>query len=861
MKSIKSILAAVIVVFLGASAWAGLSANPTSVSVAVGESKTVTITATSSTSGSLSVGTSNYFDATLSATSISKGGSVTLTIKGKSTTSRAQTLKVSCGKSSVSISVTVTAAKTVESKTSTVELTSSDGATDLQLVYASRFSQSVAWNSTVTSGDGNVATATMKNGTTSTRQPTMTITPKGAGTTTLTVKNSSNTASYDYTWTVTVTVKQAIDTWTFKGRTVETIGAEKLSQTDDELVLAWKTGTGTLKVPDLAVADILVVGAGGGAGGGYTSSQGSAYGGDAGSAGEVKELLAQDLGALNTTTEFAITVGAGGAGGTGKSGTTETNDGKAGGESSLIGGEANYTARGGAGGASRKRDAGDLGTKSTSNPGTGTAVRSAITGQMYGQGGAAAVSGGSATPADAAANTGNGGDAPTNPGTNSTASTGADGGSGIVIVRLTSLGEVREVIAVPTAATGLKYAYVMQTGVAAGDCYELSGIYEASMPGDYVAVATPKDGYCWPDKSHGPTNIAWSIDYRDATVTVIDTNKVSGAEEPVYRTRNEGFIAEDPAELTWVAWRTNTSETVGTYDILVGGDEIQGGYRIAYVGGTLTIEEAPPVTFDITIAKLDCVTDVRTNGVSVVGTLTLPVDATEVALELVSTNTIPVFKFSRNGGDWVVTNRTPVIAVAADDTLAFMSAEAKADDPTVTPDQAREAIVASIDLPKGPEDVERYEKAVAKVREVTAGDEPAVEPKALATWITDNGIKSAGLAQSDYVVASVNLNTSEPITAENTEIKFTEVEAATSDGFVFDFELRIGGTEEELTLAKEYAASVIQTTGDLGEDFKAVGDPDRVTIDPETGKVTIKPDSVQSAEFFKIVIPKDPGAK
>ena len=55
---------------------------------------------------------------------------------------------------------------------------------------------------------------------------------------------------------------------------------------------------------------------------------------------------------------------------------------------------------------------------------------------------------------------------------------------------------------------------------------------------------------------------------------------------------------------------------------------------------------------------------------------------------------------------------------------------------------------------------------------------------------------------------------------------------------------------------KEFVAGCIETTGDLGEGFAGTVDPNRVTI--EDGKVKITPDPEKTAEFFKIVIPKDP---
>ncbi len=60
---------------------------------------------------------------------------------------------------------------------------------------------------------------------------------------------------------------------------------------------------------------------------------------------------------------------------------------------------------------------------------------------------------------------------------------------------------------------------------------------------------------------------------------------------------------------------------------------------------------------------------------------------------------------------------------------------------------------------------------------------------------------------------------------------------------------------------EKVVASCIQTTGDLGTGFDGeTVSASRVTINSD-GTVTIEPDSTKSAEFFKIVIPKDPGTK
>lgn len=142
----------------------------------------------------------------------------------------------------------------------------------------------------------------------------------------------------------------------------------------------------------------------------------------------------------------------------------------------------------------------------------------------------------------------------------------------------------------PTVATGLTYNGEEQFGyTAAGENVTLDGTTSATNVNNYTFTATPTANYAWGDGAFAAKTYNWSIGYKQATVTVVSTNKLFGAEEPVYQTKNEGFIAEDPTELTWTVFRTNASETVGTYDVLVAGEEFQGGYQISYNKGTLEI--------------------------------------------------------------------------------------------------------------------------------------------------------------------------------------------------------------------------------------------------------------------------------
>jgi len=71
-------------------------------------------------------------------------------------------------------------------------------------------------------------------------------------------------------------------------------------------------------------------------------------------------------------------------------------------------------------------------------------------------------------------------------------------------------GETVVHIPVPAAAEGLVYDGSGQTGVTNGVGYALCGNV-ATNAGEYVATATPAEGYAWSDGSSGATNIAWSI--------------------------------------------------------------------------------------------------------------------------------------------------------------------------------------------------------------------------------------------------------------------------------------------------------------------------------------------------------------
>ena len=343
-----------------------------------------------------------------------------------------------------------------------------------------------------------------------------------------------------------------------------------------------------------------------------------------------------------------------------------------------------------------------------------------------------------------------------------------------------------------------------------------------------------------------------------AVVTAVSTNKFAGADDPTFTATETGRV--DDFKLVYDVVRTNASEAVGFYDLVPQGEVEQGNYTVSYRKGTFEIKPIP--TFTITITRGAGIADI-TNGTASVfsgaeksAAIEFETGTQAVTLMLAADHmTIPVYKVVTNDIT-TVTSRTATYEIFEGCTLTFMAEEAKVDDPAVTDEQTTAAIIAAID---GEEGEKTHDDAVAKVETITAGEEGerAVEPKDLATWITDKQISSTSIAQSDYVAASVHLDTSAPIT-DRAEVEITEVEEVSSDAFTFAFEVTLEGNEtpEELNLVKEFVAGCIETTGDLGEGFAETVDPKRVKI--EDGKVVITPDPTKTAEFFKIVIPRDP---
>ena len=117
-----------------------------------------------------------------------------------------------------------------------------------------------------------------------------------------------------------------------------------------------------------------------------------------------------------------------------------------------------------------------------------------------------------------------------------------------------TIGDVPNVqVDAPTAQTGLSYTGQEQTGVAAGEGYELSGDAKATNAGVYTATATLKDGYEWKDGSTEPKTITWTIDKVELKASAVLVQKYDNVhlpttDEVLSALEFSGFVNGETAE-------------------------------------------------------------------------------------------------------------------------------------------------------------------------------------------------------------------------------------------------------------------------------------------------------------------------
>lgn len=81
-------------------------------------------------------------------------------------------------------------------------------------------------------------------------------------------------------------------------------------------------------------------------------------------------------------------------------------------------------------------------------------------------------------------------------------------------------------IAVPTGAANLTYTGKVQTGVAAGTGYTLSGTTTATEPGTYTCTATPSANYTWTDGTSTSKTVTWTLGKAPAGITATPSSVV-----------------------------------------------------------------------------------------------------------------------------------------------------------------------------------------------------------------------------------------------------------------------------------------------------------------------------------------------
>ena len=179
-------------------------------------------------------------------------------------------------------------------------------------------------------------------------------------------------------------------------------------------------------------------------------------------------------------------------------------------------------------------------------------------------------------------------------------------------------------VAVPAATTGLVYDGTVQTGVATGTGYLLSG-NTGTAADDYTATATLADtaNTVWADDTTAPTAnaakpIAWSIATRAITITADDAEKTSGDADPTFTASiTSGSLANDQ-DIAYTFTRA-PGDAVGTYAITpsatvtASGVDVTANYTITPVNGTLTVTApAAPTVLSIAL-NTNAVDNVR-NG-------------------------------------------------------------------------------------------------------------------------------------------------------------------------------------------------------------------------------------------------------
>lgn len=147
----------------------------------------------------------------------------------------------------------------------------------------------------------------------------------------------------------------------------------------------------------------------------------------------------------------------------------------------------------------------------------------------------------------------------------------------------------------PAAQTGLVYSGTVQSGVATGEGYTFSGTTQATDAGDYVAIATLKDGYVWADGGSDAIAVTWSIAKAELTGTY-GGESVAADGTPQLAVQVTGFVAgqtaADASGFTAPTVEAPASLVAGRTHTLTPSGGSATNYSFRYVSGILTVTAA-----------------------------------------------------------------------------------------------------------------------------------------------------------------------------------------------------------------------------------------------------------------------------
>lgn len=120
---------------------------------------------------------------------------------------------------------------------------------------------------------------------------------------------------------------------------------------------------------------------------------------------------------------------------------------------------------------------------------------------------------------------------------------------------------------------------------------------EATLPGDYIAVITPKAGYSWSDNTTGPFELPWTISKASLTIIADDQEVYVGDPAGPYTVTANGFVdGEGMSDLDGtllIECSYTTSSPAGKYPIVPSGVSSD-NYDIKFENGTLTATNHDP---------------------------------------------------------------------------------------------------------------------------------------------------------------------------------------------------------------------------------------------------------------------------